>query len=100
MFVVAVTIHVVPGKEAEFIAASRRNADATRKEPGCVRFDFHRAHDDPSRFLLYEVYRSEAGFADHQKTPHYLAWKETVAPLMAVPRSAVKLESLSPDPWT
>ena len=40
-------------------------------------------NDDPNRFVLYEVYTSESGFAAHQQTAHNLKWKELVAPMMA-----------------
>jgi autoinducer 2-degrading protein len=30
--------------------------------------------------LLYEAYDSLEGAAAHKQTPHYLKWKETVAP--------------------
>jgi autoinducer 2-degrading protein len=99
MFVVCVTVRVVPDQAAKFISAARANAEATRREPKNVRFDVLRAVDDPSRFFLYEVYRDEEGFRDHQRTAHYLAWKETVTPWMAEPRVGVKHVALFPDPW-
>jgi autoinducer 2-degrading protein len=99
MFVVCVTVRVVPEQADALISATRANAEATRTEPKNVRFDVLRAIDDPCRFFLYEVYRDEEGFRDHQRTAHYLAWKEKVAPWMAEPRVGVKHESLFPEPW-
>ena len=100
MYVVCVTVWVKPGHEQDFVAATRENHHATRREPGNVRFDVLGKEDDPSQFFLYEVYRSRDDFAAHQKTPHYLTWKETVAPLMAQPRQGVKHLSLLPDDAT
>jgi autoinducer 2-degrading protein len=99
MFVVCVTVRVVPGHADAFVAATRVNAAATRREPKNVRFDVSRALDDPSRFFLYEVYRDEEGFREHQQTPHYLAWRGIVAPLMAEPRVGVKHLAVFPEPW-
>ena len=99
MFVVCVTVRVVPQHTGGFISATRTNAEATRREARNVRFDVLRAVDDPSRFFLYEVYRDEEGFREHQKTPHYLAWKAAVAPHMAEPRVGVKHVSVFPEPW-
>jgi autoinducer 2-degrading protein len=99
MFVVCVTVMVVPDQVDPFLAATLVNAHATRAEPANVRFDVLRATDDPSRFFLYEVYTDDAGFAAHQQTAHYLAWKERVAPMMAVPRVGVKHLSVAPEPW-
>jgi quinol monooxygenase YgiN len=42
-----------------------------RKEPGVLQFTAHRSHDDPNEFLLYEQYKSEQAFLDHQKTSHF-----------------------------
>jgi quinol monooxygenase YgiN len=99
MYVVCVTIQVVPESVEQFVRATLENATATRGEPGCARFDVLRATGDASRFFLYEVYREEKDFAAHQQTAHYLAWKEKVAPMMASPRTGVKHVSVSPEPW-
>lgn len=99
MYVVVVNVSVKPEAVAAFIQATRENHFQTRTEPDNLRFDVLRRTDDPNRFVLYEAYRSEAGFAAHQQTPHYLKWKETVAPLMAEARSAQKCTSLFPEPW-
>ncbi len=97
MFVVCVTVRVVPEQVDAFISATRANAEATAHEPKNVRFDVSRAVDDPARFFLYEVYRDEDGFREHQQTAHYLAWKAAVAPLMAEPRVGVKHVLLFPE---
>ena len=90
MYVVSVTVHVKPEFVPQFIEAILDNARNTRTEPGNVRFDVSQAEDDPRRFLLYEVYRSKDDFAAHQKTPHYLRWRDTVADWMAQPRQGVR----------
>ena len=99
MYVVVVNVSVKPEAAEAFIAATRDNHQGTRREPDNVRFDVLRRADDPHRFVLYEVYRSEAGFVAHQQTAHYLTWKEAVAPMMADPRAAQKCTSLFPEPW-
>jgi (4S)-4-hydroxy-5-phosphonooxypentane-2,3-dione isomerase len=103
MYVVCVTVHVTPEHVQPFIQATLENARQSRlSEPGNVRFDVLQAESDPARFFLYEVYREKDDFARHQQTPHYLKWKETVAPWMAVPRQGVRHVSLVPgdDGWT
>lgn len=90
---------MVDGGAEELITATLENARATRDEPGNVRFDVLRAIDDGSRFTLYEVYGSEEDFQAHQKTAHYLRWKERVSALMAAPRVGEKHLSLFPEPW-
>jgi autoinducer 2-degrading protein len=99
MFVVCVTVLVKPDRADEFLSATLDNARATRSEPGNARFDVLRAVEEPARFFFYEAYADEGGFRAHQQTPHYLAWKERVAPMMAEPRVGVKHTAVFPDPW-
>ena len=101
MYVVSVTVFVKPDNVDAFKEATLENARNTRREPGNVRFDVLQALGDRTRFLLYEVYRSEDGFKQHQQTRHYLKWRETVRDWMAKPREGVKHSSLFPadDDW-
>jgi autoinducer 2-degrading protein len=96
MYAVCVTVHVKPENAQDFIQATLENARQSRLEPGNVRFDVLQAETDPAQFFLYEVYREKEDFARHQQTAHYLRWKETVAPWMAVPRQGVRHVSLFP----
>ncbi len=97
MYVVCVTVHVVPGHADDFIQATLANARGTRQEPGNLRFDILRASEDENRFFLYEVYRTSEEFAAHQKTEHYLTWRETVQDWMAQKRQGVKHTSVFPE---
>jgi autoinducer 2-degrading protein len=97
MIVTCVHIHVKPEVIDEFISATIANHTESVKEPGNLRFDFIRQADDPTRFMLYEAYESEAAAADHKNTSHYLVWRDTVKDFMAEPRSGVKYEIISPE---
>lgn len=97
MYVVCVTVWVKAGFEEQFIEATRKNHEGTRNEPGNLRFDVLQKADDPNQFFLYEAYGSEDDFTAHQKTSHYLSWKETVADWMAQKRQGVRHNSLYPD---
>jgi autoinducer 2-degrading protein len=97
MFVMAVTVFVEPSRVEDFIEAILDNARASREEPGNRRFDVLQCRDDPARLLLYEVYDTEEDFRTHQKTPHYLRFRERVATWMARPREGVAHTSLFPD---
>ncbi|MHC4715460.1 MAG: putative quinol monooxygenase [Planctomycetota bacterium] len=94
MYVVAVTVYVKEPSMSQFIEATLDNARNTRREAGNVRFDVSQAVDEPTRFLLYEVYRTKDDFTAHQQTDHYLRWRETVADWMAQPRQGVKHDSI------
>jgi autoinducer 2-degrading protein len=94
MYVASVTVHVKQPFIDPFIEATLDNARNTRREPGNCRFDVLQAEDEPARFLLYEAYHTADHFAAHQKTEHYLRWKQTVADWMAQPRQGIKHHSL------
>ena len=99
MFCVYVTINVKAEFVDQFMAACAGNHHGTVQEPGALRFDVLRDSTDPQRFYLYEVYTDEAAFLAHQQTAHYALWRDSVAPWMASPRSAIKSQSLYPAPY-
>jgi len=90
MLIVHVHVHVKP----EFIDAFKKicieNAQHSVKEPGIARFDVLQQADDPTRFVLTEVYRTADDPAKHKETAHYARWRDAVVPMMAEPRSSVK----------
>jgi autoinducer 2-degrading protein len=104
MHIVCVTVKVKPGMGDAFLTVAGRNRAETRKEPGNVRFDILRAADTPAAgavelFFLFEVYKTRADFAAHQQTPHYLAFREEVADMMAEPRQGVHYIPADADPF-
>ena len=101
MLVVHVFIHVKPEAVDRFITATRENARNSVREPGVVRFDVIQQEDDPTRFVLVEVYRSPEDQARHKETAHYATWRDAVEPMMAEPRRSVKYGALFPeaDAW-
>jgi (4S)-4-hydroxy-5-phosphonooxypentane-2,3-dione isomerase len=80
-----------------FKAASLENARYSVQERGIARFDVIQQADDPTRFLLVEVYRSDDAPAQHKETTHYAKWRDTVASMMAEPRRSTKFHNLFPD---
>jgi len=96
MIVYRVNVYVRPEYIADFIVATAENHNCTRTEPGNLRFDVLRSVDDPSLFMLYEVYTSEEAVAAHKETPHYLKWRDTVADWMARSREGSKYDVVCP----
>jgi len=97
MLIVHVHVHVKPEFVDAFRQASIANATESVKEPGIARFDVLQQQDDPSRFILVEVYRTADAPAAHKETAHYATWRDTVAPMMAEPRSSIKFANAFPD---
>lgn len=96
MLIVHVHVSVKPESVEAFREATIENASASLKEPGVARFDVIQQQDDPTKFILVEVYRSAEAAAAHKETPHYAKWRDTVAPMMAQPRSSVKFTNVFP----
>jgi quinol monooxygenase YgiN len=96
MLIVHVHVHVKPESVDAFRDASLANARNSVQEPGIARFDVIQQQDDPSRFVLVEVYRSAEDAAAHKETAHYATWRDTVASMMAEPRSSVKYSNAFP----
>lgn len=90
MLILHVHVSVKPDHIEAFKEASIENALNSRKEPGVARFDVMQQSDDPTRFLLVEVYRSVEATAAHKETAHYAKWRERVEPMMAAPRMRVQ----------
>ena len=97
MHVTLVHVKVKPERVEDFIAATRANHEGSVREAGNRRFDVLQDPADPTRFLLYEVYVSEADAAEHKQTSHYLAWRDAVAEMMAEPRQGVPWRCLLPE---
>lgn len=97
MLVVHVFVHVKEEAVDAFVEATLANARASVQEPGVARFDVVQQQDDPTRFVLVEVYRTDDAPAAHKQTAHYQTWRDTVADMMASPRSSTKLRNVFPD---
>ncbi len=96
MFIVHVNVHVKPECMEAFRLATRENAHNSINEPGIDRFDVIQQIDDPSRFVLVEVYKTEADTKMHKATNHYQVWRDTVAEMMAEPRHSIKYANIYP----
>ena len=97
MLIVHVFAQVKPDQVEAFREASVENAANSIQEPGIARFDVIRQQDDPTRFVLVEVYRTPEDPAKHKETAHYRKWRDTVADMMAEPRSNIKYTNVFPD---
>jgi (4S)-4-hydroxy-5-phosphonooxypentane-2,3-dione isomerase len=97
LLVVHVHVHVKPESVEAFRAATLDNARASVAEAGVARFDVIQATEDPTRFVLVEVYRNGEAPAAHKATAHYKKWRDAVENLMAEPRTSTRYENVFPD---
>ena len=96
MHIMHIHIHVKPDSVEAFRQATIANARESVKEPGIARFDVLQQTDDPTRFVLTEVYRTAEAPARHRETTHYQPWRDTVADMMAEPRARVECANIFP----
>lgn len=96
MLVTTVMVHVKKEFLEQFKEVCRMNHENSIKEPGNRRFDILQSKDDPTKFMLYEAYDSEAAVAAHKQTAHYAAWRDTVKDWMEKPRYGVPYISVCP----
>ncbi len=97
MHIVHVFIHVKEDQVEEFKTATLQNAQSSLKEPGVARFDLIQQPDDPTRFVLVEVYRTPEDAVAHKATAHYKIWQGIAEPLMAEPRTRIIYRNVFPE---
>lgn len=97
----SLVVHVACHVKAEHVDAFREatlaNARASVREPGIARFDVLADREDPTRFVLVEIYRTLDAPAAHKETAHYKLWRDTVADMMAEPRTSKRYVNVFPD---
>lgn len=92
MVAITVVLEIDPARVDEFLDVMLRNAAASRKEPGCTRFEVVRAFDRPDQFALSEAYVDRAAIEAHMAAPHYAEWRALAATGIVVNRMAVRGE--------
>jgi quinol monooxygenase YgiN len=97
LVVVHVQVRVKPASVEPFLQATRENAEQSLREPGVARFDVVQDEQDPTRFVLVEVYRDAQAPAAHKETAHYEKWRDAVAEMMAEPRSSRRYRNAFPE---
>jgi quinol monooxygenase YgiN len=97
MFIVHVHVYVKPDFVDAFRKATIENARNSVQERGIARFDVIQDMEDPTHFVLVEVYRTPEDSARHKDTPHYARWRDAVMAMMAEPRRSMKYANVFPE---
>ena len=86
VFTVVAKLRARAGREKELEALLKRQVAVVRaNEPDCLAYRLHRLTQDPTAFLFYEQYRTEAAFEAHRKAPHLAAFQGERKELVAGP---------------
>ena len=75
-FSVIVEAEIQADRMDEFMSMIKTNAEESRKEPGCIRFDVLRDQGNANKFWFYEVYKDTAAVDFHKTQAHYQAWAD------------------------
>src|SRR5262245_23598199 len=97
LLVVHVHCRVLADQVAAFRGGTLANARASVEEPGVARFGVIQDRHDPRSFLLCDGSRTADAPAQHKATAPSQRWPDTVASMMAAPRTSQKLVNLFPD---
>ena len=52
--------------------------EPSRNDEGCVLYELHQDMEDPSIFMFYEIWETEALWKAHDFTPHVMAFKKAI----------------------
>jgi quinol monooxygenase YgiN len=94
-------VHVHVNVKSEFVEAFKQatieNASNSVKEAGVARFDVIQESDDPTKFILVEVYKTAEAPVAHKETAHYARWRDAVTDMLAEPRHGIKYTNIFPE---
>ncbi len=81
MLVIAAMLKVLEGKGDKLEQEFKKLVPKVLEEPGIITYIVHRSIDDPSRFFVYEKYKSREDFDYHCSTPHFKEFFEAFEPI-------------------
>ena len=81
MVVIAAMIKTAAGRGDELEREFRKLAPKVLREPGMITYTVHRSLDDPSKFFVYEKFRTKADFELHCSTPHLKEFSQALEPI-------------------
>ena len=83
MVAIVVTFEIYPGKETAILSALEKNAEGSRKESSCLKWEWSRHSDDPLKFAIYELYVDADAIKAHKASHHFADWLEDVDGVIA-----------------
>jgi quinol monooxygenase YgiN len=65
-----------PEKAEAFEALFRAYVEPSRAEPGCIEYHMLRDQQDPTLFIFYEIWQSQAHLDVHSNLPHMKQFRD------------------------
>lgn len=72
MFNVVAQYGTKPGVTDQVLELLDAMAEATRKEPGNISYDFYRGVQDPTQIVILESYHDAGDFDRHRESQHFV----------------------------
>ena len=94
MISLIVILEIDPARLDEFADCVRQQGEASRREPGCRRWEASRKLDQANVFTLAELYDDAAALQAHLESPHFKRWVERTGGGMILSKTSVRGELL------
>jgi quinol monooxygenase YgiN len=89
---ITAALTALPGKEGELRSLLARMIEASRAEPGNLRYDLWIDQADPQRLVLDELYADSEAVTAHRASAHFQSYLAVIGELAE--RSALTLDPL------
>jgi autoinducer 2-degrading protein len=74
---------VVMGEHLDsFVKLTRENIAHRRSADGNLKFEVYQQEDNPTHFVMVEVFKFQQSIDAYYATPGYLEWHKAVTPMM------------------
>ncbi len=79
MILIAGTLTFPPGGMEKARDAMNEVVEATRREDGCISYDFAVDLSDPTRLVVFERWRDQGALDGHARSAHMAEWRQAAA---------------------
>ena len=83
MIVIAGSVAIKPDRRVEIVQVAREMAQMSRRETGCLAYEFYVSIEDPNVFFVFEEWATEDALARHFQTEHMAAFQRRLPGLLA-----------------
>src|SRR5579871_3252541 len=99
MIFITAKFQVQPEDAEQWPRIAASFTEATRKEPGCLWFDWSRSLDDPTEYVLTEAFRDQAAGVAHVTSAHFIKAQQSLPPHLARTPRIVNV-TIPQDDWS
>ena len=76
MIILSAEVLLQPEKMNEFLEIADKLAEESRKESGCIRYDYYTSPYSSNTVLFFELWKSLEDLDAHDRTPHFKMFLE------------------------